>query len=191
ALLAGGPDPAGVLPSVWIDDARAMTAVLDHLRGLGHERIAHVSGPAGLLHTARRRAAFGSAPHGGPGPGVAADFTDAEGARATSALLAAADRPTAIVYDNDVMAVAGLSAARQAGLAVPADLSIVSWEDASLCRVTHPTLAALSRDAGRFGSTAAARLLSLLGPDPAGGTADTEFDLPALVPRESTAPPPR
>src|SRR5690606_39639736 len=63
------------------------------------------------------------------------------------------DLPTAIVYDNDVMAVAGLSAARQAGLAVPADLSIVSWEDSTLCRVTHPTLTALSRDAFRFGST--------------------------------------
>ncbi|WP_017620405.1 LacI family DNA-binding transcriptional regulator, partial [Nocardiopsis gilva] len=152
AVLAGGPDPAGILPGVWIDDARAMARIVAHLRELGHVRVAHVSGPSGLLHTERRSAALHEATRPGAtgttGPTtVTTDFSDTEGARATRSLLSAADRPTAIVYDNDVMAVAGMSVARQAGLAVPADVSIVAWEDSTLCRVTHPTLTTLSRDA--------------------------------------------
>ncbi|CAM4052371.1 LacI family DNA-binding transcriptional regulator [Nocardiopsis rhodophaea] len=191
AVLAGGPDPEGILPGVWIDDARAMARIVAHLRELGHQRVAHVSGPSGLLHTERRSAAFQAATRRGATgtapTAVTTDFSETEGARATRSLLAAADHPTAIVYDNDVMAVAGMSAARQAGVAVPADVSIVAWEDSTLCRVTHPTLTTLSRDASRFGATAAGRLLDLLDGEP---PTDVEFDVPELIVRESTAPPP-
>nr|WP_281381944.1 substrate-binding domain-containing protein [Nocardiopsis mwathae] len=192
ALLAGGPDPAGILPGVWIDDARAMTRIVTHLRGLGHERIGHVSGPSGLLHTERRSAAFRAATRTSAGSrtgpaAVTTDFSDTEGARATRSLLSSPERPTAIVYDNDVMAVAGMSVARQSGLAVPTDVSIVAWEDSTLCRVTHPTLTTLSRDASGFGATAAERLLALIDGEPPG---DVEFSVPELTIRESTAPPP-
>ncbi|MDA2811537.1 LacI family DNA-binding transcriptional regulator [Nocardiopsis sp. RSe5-2] len=189
AVLAGGPDPTGAVPGVWVDDARAMTAVVEHLHGLGHEHLAHVSGPPGMAHSAHRAEAFTAA--AGPRAARAAtDFSDAEGAVATRGLLRRRPRPTAVVYDNDVMAVAGLSAARQAGLAVPGDLSVVAWEDSALCRLTHPTLTALSRDPFRFGAAAAARLLDLVRRGPGGGGAgDTEFELPELVVRESTAPP--
>jgi DNA-binding LacI/PurR family transcriptional regulator len=72
---------------------------------------------------------------------VTTDYSGETGARATRSLLTAAppDRPTAIVYDNDIMAVAGLSVAAETGLRVPDDVSLLAW-DAQLCRLTRPTL---------------------------------------------------
>ena len=75
-------------------------------------------------------------------------------ARATRRLLSAARRPTAIVFDNDVMAIAGLGVAQEMGLAVPADLSIVAWDDSTLCRLVHPSLTALRRDIPAYGAHA-------------------------------------
>lgn len=73
---------------------------------------------------------------------------DREGARATRSLLTAGgpDRPTAIVYDNDIMAVAGLSVAAEMGLSVPGDVSLLARDDSQLCRLTHPTLSAMSHE---------------------------------------------
>lgn len=59
------------------------------------------------------------------------------------------DRPTANVYDNDVMAVAGLSVAAETGLRVPEDGSLPAWDDSQLCRLTHPTLSAMSHEGAR------------------------------------------
>ena len=71
------------------------------------------------------------------------------------------------MYDNDVMAVAGVAAAASLGFAVPGDVSVVAWEDSALCRMVHPWLTALSRDTVSFGRTAARELLSLLDDGPA------------------------
>ena len=83
---------------------------------------------------------------------VEADYNAGPGAEATRELLSGSRPPTAIVYDNDVMAVAGLSAAQRMGIRVPADLSIVSWDDSVLCEITHPALTALRRDIAEIGS---------------------------------------
>ena len=76
------------------------------------------------------------------------------------------ERPTAIIYDNDVMAIAGLGVAQEMGLTVPAELSIVAWNDTPLCRLVHPALTALSRDIPAYGAQAAQRLLGVIGNDP-------------------------
>ena len=90
---------------------------------------------------------------------VAADYTAEHGAEATQDLLKRADPPTAILYDNDVMAVAGLGAAQRMGIRLPADLSIVTWDDSALCELVHPALTALRRDIPAAGASAA-RMLS-------------------------------
>ncbi len=65
-------------------------------------------------------------------------------------LLGSAEPPTAILYDNDVMAAAGLGVAQRMGVSVPGGVSIVSWDDSALCELMHPALTALRRDiAGR------------------------------------------
>ncbi|MFF1412249.1 LacI family DNA-binding transcriptional regulator [Streptomyces sp. NPDC058289] len=185
------PDSAA-LSAVRADDAGAMAQVLDHLYGLGHRRIAHVAGMPGLAHTERRIASLrAEARRLGLGPGqvrsVTTDYSDAEGAEATRRILAEPEPPTAIVYDNDVMAVAGVAVASELGIPVPGGLSVVAWDDSALCRVTRPRLTALVRDTAGFGRLAAEELLALL----AGGRPRSrESELPRLEPRESTAPPP-
>ncbi|MFE6843081.1 LacI family DNA-binding transcriptional regulator [Streptomyces sp. NPDC057686] len=182
----------GPLSSVWADDARAMTQVLDHLYGLGHRRITHIAGLPGLAHTARRMASLrAEAEARGLGPehvrSVVTDYSDAEGAAATRRVLAEPEPPTALVYDNDVMAVAGIAVAAELGMAVPGRISMVAWDDSALCRVTHPRLTALVRDTAGFGRLAAEELLAVLAGSPPRAR---ESERPRLEPRESTAPPP-
>ncbi|MFJ6721999.1 LacI family DNA-binding transcriptional regulator [Streptomyces sp. NPDC091259] len=185
----GSGAPAAALSTVWADDAGAMTQVLDHLHRLGHRRITHVAGLPGLAHTARRMASLRtwSERHGlGPGQvrSVVTDYSDAEGAAATRRVLADPRPPTALVYDNDVMAVAGAAVAAELGIPVPARLSLVAWDDSALCRVTHPRLTALVRDTAAFGRLAAEELLAVLAGGPPRVRAS---ELPRLEPRDSTA----
>jgi DNA-binding LacI/PurR family transcriptional regulator len=161
-VVGGAPGTRGV----WSDTAAATTAVLDHLTGLGHRRIARVSGPAEFVHTAVRDAVFHRAR--ADVTVVRGDYTGAAGARLTRALLASGTPPTAIVYDNDVMAVAGLGAARDRGYDVPARLSIVAGDDSPLCQVVTPPLTAVRRDITALGARAARLLFDRIagaGPD--------------------------
>ncbi|MDX5569671.1 LacI family DNA-binding transcriptional regulator, partial [Streptomyces sp. ID05-04B] len=112
AVAVGHPSLTGGLTSVWTDDATAVTEAVRYLAALGHRRIARVGGAASLGHTVMRTAAFDAAARrlGLAGARqVATDYSGEAGARATRSMLTAApsDRPTAIVYDNDIMAVAG------------------------------------------------------------------------------------
>ncbi|MFD9012982.1 LacI family DNA-binding transcriptional regulator [Streptomyces sp. NPDC059552] len=187
-----GRVPAGTLSSVRADDARAMAQVLDHLHELGHRRITHIAGLPGLAHTVRRMESLRTeAARRGLGPdqvrSVVTDYSDAEGAAATRRVLAEPLPPTALVYDNDVMAVAGSAVAAELGIPVPGRLSIVAWDDSALCRVTHPRLTALVRDTAGFGRLAAEELLAVLAGSPPGIRISEQ---PRLEPRESTAPPP-
>ncbi|MFF5984307.1 LacI family DNA-binding transcriptional regulator [Streptomyces olindensis] len=191
-VAVGHPSLTGGLTSVWTDDATAVTEAVRYLAALGHRRIARVGGAADLGHTSIRTAAFDEAAGALALAGawqVATDFSGDAGARATRSLLAAAppDRPTAIVYDNDIMAVAGLSVAAEMGLRVPQDVSLLAWDDSQLCRLTHPTLSAMSHDVHGFGAEVARTLFSVI---TGNGEAESHpVATPVLTPRGSTAPP--
>ena len=189
AVVIGGPGHHGSLPGVWSDDASAMAMVVEYLAALGHRRIARVAGPPGLLHTELRSRAFDEvATRVGLESAVTliTDYSAEQGAQVTRRLLSAATRPTAILYDNDVMAVAGTSVAHEMAVDVPQDLSIVAWDDSVLCEIVHPALTALKRDIVAYGAHAAERLLELLG---GAAVRDLEDAMPRLVARGSTAPP--
>ncbi|WP_097328077.1 LacI family DNA-binding transcriptional regulator [Paractinoplanes atraurantiacus] len=190
AVTLGLPGEPGQLPSVWADDAEAMTTIVDYLAALDHRRIAHVAGPPVYQHTARRAAALrAQVTERGlhAGESVPTDFSDAQGAAATRALLSRAERPTAIVYDSDLMAAAGLGVALEMGIEVPRQLSIVSFDDSVLTRIVHPALTCLSRDTHALGAQVATTLLEAI--------ADASFresvrtETPHLVVRGSTARP--
>ncbi|MFC9683162.1 LacI family DNA-binding transcriptional regulator [Streptomyces sp. NPDC056948] len=189
-VAVGHPSLTGGLTSVWTDDATAVTEAVRYLSALGHRRIARVGGAAALGHTAIRTAAFDEAAGALAGAWqVATDFSGDAGARATRSLLTASapDRPTAIVYDNDIMAVAGLSVAAEMGLRVPDDVSLLAWDDSQLCRLTHPTLSAMSHDVHGFGAEVARTLFEVITGE---GTAGSHpVPTPVLTPRGSTAPP--
>jgi DNA-binding LacI/PurR family transcriptional regulator len=115
------------------------------------------------------------------------DFSGEAGARATRTLLSAPEPPTAIIYDNDIMAVAGLGVAAELGIAVPGELSLLAWDDSALCEITHPPLSAMHRDVQALGATATALLLRLIDEGEVDGV---EGSRAVLQPRGSTARPP-
>lgn len=190
AVVIGGTQASGRIASVWADDTMAMASIIDHLYALGHRRIVHVAGLDGLLHTERRVGCLRAEVRArGLDPtqarSVTTDYSDAEGAAATGQLLGGDNPPTAIIYDNDVMAVAGLATALERSVAVPSELSVVAWDDSALCQVTHPRLTALVRDTAAFGRLAAQELLELLDGAPA---RSVQSALPRLEARDSTGP---
>lgn len=192
AVVIGGRGDKGGPPSVWADDRAAMLSILEYLAAIGHRRIAHVAGMPNFQHTQRRiRALRDAAPRLGltGATSVPTDFSDAEGAAITRRLLSSAKRPTAIVYDSDVMAVAGLGVAMEMGVRVPAELSVVAFDDSVLTLLMHPALTALSRDTIELGRQAADVLLELLA-DPTSAVS-RRTPTPVLTVRESTAPPQR
>jgi DNA-binding LacI/PurR family transcriptional regulator len=189
AVVVGQPvGPCG-LPAVATVERTAMAQAVDHLLALGHRRIAHVSGPPGLATTAVRRTAWRAALRAAgvePGPVVAGDFTAAGGRRATQQLLEQSPRPTAIVYANDLMAIAGVAAASELGVDVPADLSIVGHDDVSLAPYLTPPLTTVHQDVMALGAASARTLVALVERnDPP----VIDLEDPALVVRASTGPP--
>ncbi|ROR73044.1 LacI family DNA-binding transcriptional regulator [Bogoriella caseilytica] len=185
AVLAGGPDPEGLLPSVSIDDAAAMTLVLQHLRELGHRHVAYVSGPRDLLHVRRRLDAFDAvvAEQLDGGHVISTDFTSEAAAAATRELLAHAPAPTAVVCDNEIVAVSLMLTLRSLGRHVPEDLAVVSWEDTPVCQAMHPPLTALHRNTHEFGADVAEQLLKILAGEP---PESSQEQTPQLIVRAST-----
>jgi DNA-binding LacI/PurR family transcriptional regulator len=118
---------------------------------------------------------------------VETDYTWEEGARATRALLSRRDRPTAITFDNDVMAVAALNVAQEMGVAVPGGLSIVAGDDSQLCVLVRPALTALSWDIQAYGVRTARVLLDMIDGRSPGSQ---QHSAAHLVVRASTGSPP-
>jgi DNA-binding LacI/PurR family transcriptional regulator len=190
-VVGGNGRPGADLPSVWVDDHEAMASIVEYLASLGHRRIGHVAGMPQFQHTRRRATALTEAAQRlglEPAAAVATDYSDVEGAAATRRLLNGPTRPTALVYDSDVMAIAGLTVAAELGVSVPAQLSVVSFEDSRLTQLTHPSLTALTRDTYDFGVQAARTLLAAMN-DPAAATS-IKIATPTLTVRDSTAAPP-
>jgi DNA-binding LacI/PurR family transcriptional regulator len=160
AVVIGSPRGSGTLPAVWQDEREVVETIIGHLAGLGHKRIARVGGLTRYWHTALRAEAFTNmaSAAGIEAVQAVADYTAEHGAAATRDLLSGTRPPTAILYDNDVMAVAGLGIAQRLGTGVPSEVSIVSWDDSVLCSITHPALTAVGRDIAGIGSTAARML---------------------------------
>ncbi|MGP3933190.1 LacI family DNA-binding transcriptional regulator [Nonomuraea sp. KM88] len=197
AVVIGPPSAAGGLASIWSDDGVSMVEAVEYLAALGHRRIARISGISELAHTAIRTEVFTGvcARLGVSAVTVPTDYSAEHGAEATRRLLCADDRPTALIYDNDIMAIAGLTVAQELNLSVPADLSIVAWDDSPICHLLHPPLTALTRDIGAYGVHAARLLLAAMDSGSGNGGDDRPGDVhdePAhLTPRGSTAPPSR
>jgi DNA-binding LacI/PurR family transcriptional regulator len=190
AAVIGTPAGSGSLPAVWQDDAAACRSVVEYLAGAGHQRIARVTGIPRFWHTKIRTDAFHEAARaaGAEAVCVEADHTGSRGAEATQRLLESAEPPTAILYDNDLMAVSGLGAAQRMGIGVPAELSLVAWDDSPLCELVNPPLTALSRDTAAYGAAAARVLVAAANGAQVG---HVEVETPVLTVRSSSGPGPR
>jgi LacI family transcriptional regulator, repressor for deo operon, udp, cdd, tsx, nupC, and nupG len=187
-----GPDlPEAFWPSVGVDDGPGIAAAVEYLLELGHTRIAHVSGPSRMVHGRSRREAWAATLHAAnlpEGHCIETDFSAEAGSAATRQLLDLADPPTAIVYANDLMAIAGLAVAAARGIDVPGDLSVTGYENTELAAHLLPPLTTVSSDVIGWGRAAAGRLLELIDQRPA---TDIKLPLPRLVVRGSSGPAPR
>ncbi|MEZ0165336.1 LacI family DNA-binding transcriptional regulator [Kineococcus sp. LSe6-4] len=158
------PAGAGRATSVQAE-RQAFEEVVTHLCAQGHRRLARVAGPREFLHTLRRDVAWAEVTRsalGAPAPVVVADYTSAGGLAATRGLLAGAEPPTAVVYDNDVMAAAVVAEREALGVRVPQDLAVVAGDDSMLCRLVSPAISCLQRDVVADGARSARLLLEVL-----------------------------
>jgi DNA-binding LacI/PurR family transcriptional regulator len=188
AVVMGRPVGVDGFSSVHAVNASVMTDLVRFLVDAGHERIAHVAGPPDLEHVRSRNRALEEA---GARARVSvmiveADFTGPGGAAATRDLLAdGPDGPSAIIFDNDVMALGGLETVREAGLNVPGDVSIVAWDDSVHCQMASPPLSALTYDLPGYGRATATAILTHL---ETGREVHVDLGPARLVERASTAP---
>jgi DNA-binding LacI/PurR family transcriptional regulator len=186
AVTLNRPDVPSPFPAVILDDRPGIAAAVHHLKDLGHTNIAHVAGPDVFLHAKNRRDAFEHAMAQARPRIVSGDFTAAGGRAATHELLTGPDRPTAIVYANDVMALSAIAMAAELGIRIPDDLSITGYDDTTLAGYVHPALTTVRADARSWGEVAATTLLALIdGQD----VADTTLPPAELILRRSTSAP--
>ena len=166
-VLLSCPERDGDHYVISIDSAEGARGMVHHLAELGHRRIAIIRGAAGNYDAAERltgyrRAIADTGCVADESLEVAGDFTEASGHRATLALLALPERPTAIFCANDSMAIGALSALRDFGIRVPEDLTVVGFDDIPLARYMNPPLSSVHVPILEMGERAARRLIAAL-----------------------------
>jgi DNA-binding LacI/PurR family transcriptional regulator len=188
AVVAGHPVGECPFPAVETEHAAGVRAAVEHLVGLGHERVGFVGTDERLEYVQVRRREWERALRAtgrAPGPDAFAGPRDRHATAATAALLERPERPTALVFTSDALAMAGLAVARERGLRVPQDLSVTGFDDSPLAALASPPLTSVRVDYRSFGEAAAGLLLAdVLGqPAPAWRPGPAE-----LVVRGSTGP---
>ncbi len=184
---------AGRFPAdaILFDNFEGGRLATQHLLGLGHRRIGCIIGPS--RQSLRRERETGYR-HALRAAGIAPDealiregnFQPASGYRHALELLRQPEPPTAIFACNDLMAMGVLRAARERGLNVPADLSVIGFDDIYLAAYTTPTLSTIRLPKHEMGRRAAQMLLARI-QDPARPVERHIVELELIV-RESTAP---
>ena len=176
-----------------MDDERAARMATEHLVDLGHRRIGFISGSDEYSLSQWRvdgwRAAMKAAGLRTSGLLAKGDFTFASGDAAARDLLGLAEPPTAIIVSSDKMSLATLEVARDLGLSVPGDLSLICFDDTPIARFAVPPLTSVDQPIAATASRAVELIID----------AQRGKDLPdrpvvvpaALVRRYSTAGPPR
>jgi LacI family transcriptional regulator len=156
------------LPYVGGDDRRAITLCVDHLAGLGHQRIVHLAGPGDTSTGRDRASAFRQAMRerklSVPAGGIraCAAMTVAAGRDAMRRVLAANRSFTAVVAANDLIALGALDALSDAGLDCPADVSITGLNDAALMDRLTPALTTVRIPLHDMGASAATAVLDMI-----------------------------
>jgi LacI family transcriptional regulator len=145
-LLTWAFDPAATRPSVGFNNSAAMQEMAKNVIGLGHRRLALIS--AETAQNDRASARCDGIRQAMTAAGLDADtlsFVETkygidEGAAAFDQVMTHDPRPTAVFCGNDVLAVGALRRARECGISVPGDVSIVGFDDIELAQVVYPAL---------------------------------------------------
>lgn len=185
-------EPPTDVPTVGSANWNGGLAATRHLLGLGHRRIAVIAGPADVMCSRARVDGYRSALEeaGVPADPMLVrygDFFVGGGYTHGAALLDLPEPPTAIFAGSDLQALGVLRAARERGLRVPEDLSVVGYDDLPVAAWIGPPLTTIRQPLQEMAATAARMVLDLARGD---APSNLRIDLATeLVVRESTAPP--
>jgi len=166
-VIIGSLPPGVELDNVRADSVAGMALAVDHLGGLGRERIAFVNGPVDTVPGAARRGGYLRALtardlHLNADAQVSAkDFTYKAGLKAAARLLEQCT-PDAIVCANDLLAIAAVKVATGRGLRVPDDIAIVGMDDTDLADLANPAITSVDLGATKRAKAAAKLLLRRL-----------------------------
>jgi DNA-binding LacI/PurR family transcriptional regulator len=188
-LVAVGCGTRASVTSVAIDNAAGAAAATRYLLSLGHQTVHHLAGPSSHLDAKERvdgwRQALTAA--GAPVPGVLEGDWSASSGYELGARLAADPKVTAIFCGNDTMALGVMRALAERSLRVPADVSIVGFDDVPEAGYYSPPLTTVRQDFGEVGRQALATLVDRMsGAIPAGPRVRVA---PELIVRSSAAGP--
>lgn len=182
------------LPSVAVDQVAGARLAVTHLLELGHRTVWHISGPSDWLEARDRITGWRQTLEqaGAPVPPVIAGDWSARSGYAAGAALVGNPDVTAVFVANDQMALGLLRALHERDVRVPADISVVAFDDIPEAEFMLPPLTTIRQDFDEVGRRAMATLLRLLDDtaadaDPAPATAPVE---PTLVVRQSAGAPP-
>jgi LacI family transcriptional regulator len=184
------PPPDGIACVAAMHAAGAKQAT-EHLLSLGHRRIGAIAGSPGWYATEERLLGFRAALAGAgilldPELIVYSDWRTPRGTKAAEQLLSLPEPPTAIFGFNDNVAIGVLHAARQRGLSVPDDLSVVGFDDTAQASIVTPQLTSVRQplaEMGRMGVSLLTRIIDGQRVDALRMELSTK-----LVVRDSTAP---
>jgi LacI family transcriptional regulator len=156
--------------AIKIDNVGGASAMTKHLLSLGHRRIAFIAGAARNVDAGERRRGYRLALRSAKidydaSLEVAGAFTESGGYRAARELLARRPRPTAIFAANDSMAIGALSALREAGVSVPAEVAVAGFDDIPIAQYTSPPLTSVHVPIIELGERATTRLVAALAND--------------------------
>lgn len=152
--------------SLTVDNFGGAFAMVSHLAALGHQRIAHITGPNDNFDAQERLRGYRAALRSlRPGIGemvLAGDFSEESGYLAGRQVLSDARRPDAIFAANDMTAIGCLYALTEAGIKVPDEIALAGFDDIPISRFVTPPLTTVSVDVGDLGRRAVERLISAI-----------------------------
>lgn len=174
--------------SLTVDNYGGAVAIVTHLAALGHQHIAHITGPANNFDSQERlrgyRAALATLRPGSKEILLAGDFSEESGYVAGRQILAAARKPEAIFAANDMTAIGCLFALTESGVKVPNEIALAGFDDIPIARFVTPPLTTMRVDVADLGRRAFERLVSAI-EAAEGADTSTETVKPALVVRVS------
>ena len=177
--------------SVRSDSKTGAFLAVEHLKSLGHTKIAHISGPVDTTPGRERLNGFQKAIADLSLPYhddyvVYGDFYYDSGKEAMQRLMSLKEPPTAVFAASDMMAMGAMRAIQAAGKTVPDDVAVVGFDDMQMAAMAHPPLTTVRQQKTRLGELAAEALLKRIEAAP-GAEMETRMTLPVdLVAREST-----
>lgn len=176
--------------SIATDDEFGGQMATEHLIGLGHRRIGYIASPNNTSSSQARMTGYAKAlaDHGiarDPALYAEGDGRPAAGRKAMAQLLALPSPPSAVFCYNDMTAIGALRAIKEAALSIPADISVIGYDDIPIVEYLDPPLTTIAQRKYDMGCWAMQMLLDLLA-----GSSEVENVTvePTLVVRDSTAP---